>query len=114
MAHRTEDDYITQTNINKVKAIYSLKPQLDNVDKLLLTKPLASIIELPDRQIKEWLHSTATFVKDGVQRAKRRLKLNNHSITQFFRPRPTSAATNEAAHATHRQASPPKNDDRPP
>lgn len=61
-----------------------MKSQLDAIDKLILNKPIEQVLRLPEKHMKEWYHSAARCVKDGVQRAKRRAHLQTNSIRNYF------------------------------
>jgi hypothetical protein len=70
----------------KTRVLYELKPKLDRIDQLPLETPIENILALPTRTLKDWVTRTESFVKQGLQRARQRLKTSNHHITRFFPP----------------------------
>jgi hypothetical protein len=77
----------------RVHAIYAQKDKLDHIDKLILDQPIFTTLKLPSNQLKEWILTTESFVKRGLQRAKRQLQTRNHAINFFFLPQTNLAAT---------------------
>jgi hypothetical protein len=89
----------------QVQAIYQQKQNLDLIDQQPLNQPIDNIMKMPVHIIRKWIKSTESFVKLGLQRAKKRAKHSNQTITNFFRPtRPRTENNNRditIVHTTH-------------
>jgi hypothetical protein len=85
---------ISQQLQPQVQAIYALKYKLDAVDKRVLDTPIDTTLKLPPKILKDWIHKTGNFIKEGIKRANVRLKANNNSITKYFK---TLASTNSTS-----------------
>lgn len=85
-----DDNSITKLNAllslePKIQAIFDQKDQLiDNIDQQVFTHPIQTISRQPIRFQKDWIKRTESFVKDGIKRAKIRIKQRTHSITNYF------------------------------
>jgi hypothetical protein len=79
-----------QVNNNRttIKAIYAVKPALDQIDQQILNQPIATIMGLPLNRMKTWIKQTDTFVRQALVRSKRRAKISTNSIRNFFHPVP--------------------------
>jgi hypothetical protein len=98
MQHQTDDtthDTWRQQITPKVQDIYAQENRLDQVDKQILVQPIHRTLQLPKKNLKEWIQRTEAFVKKGIQRARQRLMRKNHSITTFFHPSILPTRTND-------------------
>jgi hypothetical protein len=113
--HDTQDNNKTSTAhldfTQQIAAIYDQKSKLDLVDKQPLNQPFETITAMPHHLLKRWIKCTESFVKEGLQGTKRRIKLNNHTITNFFLPRLPHHPPNP--HDTHTAQSRALNPDTP-
>jgi paraquat-inducible protein B len=70
----------------QVQAIYQQKHNLYLIDQQPLNTTIDNIMKMPIHTIRKWIKSTESFVKLGLQRAKKRAKNSNQTITNLFRP----------------------------
>jgi hypothetical protein len=63
---------------------------LDNTDRRIVDVPIKKILEMPIRNMKDWIRRTENFVKLGLRRAKQQTSMKTHPITKFFAPRHTT------------------------
>jgi hypothetical protein len=82
----------------QVTAIYEQKTRLDSLDQTALEQPITSTLAIPLKAIRDWIKRVGTFVRQGIARAQRRTKSQNHAITNFFAP-----VRNRINHRSHAQ-----------
>jgi hypothetical protein len=83
--HQNEATISSNLRLNltpKVKAIYQQKVKFDTINQKVFTQSLEDTLQMTQKHIQDWLKRTGSFVKNGLQRANRRLKMINHSITR--------------------------------
>jgi hypothetical protein len=89
--HNNENTQATHQHLHiQVLAIYEQKQNMDAIDQQALDTPPADTLQMPPKLIREWIRRTGSFVKQGLKRAKERMKIKNHSITSFFLPMSSS------------------------
>jgi hypothetical protein len=107
--NQNQTNIITQHLTTQVEAIYLKKANLDIIDQQVLDQTIHSTLNFPVTALRECIKHTGSFVKQGLIRAKTRLKAQNHAITNFFLPltrqQPIpSTCNNTAAQTTHNPA----------
>lgn len=78
----------------KVKALYAMHDQVDNIDRLVFQNPIEAIMNLPAKRLKDWTKRTDKYIKDSLVRANRRIREGTRSITQYFLPIARTINTN--------------------
>jgi hypothetical protein len=76
------------------QVIYQQKHNLELNDQQPLNTTIDNIMKMPIHTIRKWIKSTESFAKLGLQRAKKRAKNSNQTITNFFRPTQPRTETN--------------------
>jgi hypothetical protein len=76
----------TNNNIinNEISLLYGQFDRLDEVDKQLLSMPMDKRTEMKTTTKIAWVKHTRNLIKTGIRRNSDRVKLNNHSILDFF------------------------------
>lgn len=70
----------------QVQAIYNKASTLDAQDRTHFETPIATILELPARQLETWVFKHHKFLKEAIKRAKQRAAQSQPSIADFFEP----------------------------
>lgn len=91
-----------------------MESKLDQADRAILEPPMATILLLPKRRLREWYRCTVPFVQATMQRAKQRTKIGNHCISHFSHPKLRDRHGDQLEQNEIYDTRIPRNDDSPP
>ena len=96
-------------HIAHIQQIYRDIERIDCVDRQSFSRPMHEILGLPTRALERWIHHSTAFLKDAMQRATKRDKLQMPAISTYFKPIITKHHSTLPAQPTRRIKAPKAN-----